>query len=64
MARELQLAGWDLGRTGVTKIELRERCVSDYELIIMAQVLGVDLDELTASSYAEALTMARPEADG
>lgn len=59
LARELQLLGWDAGRTLITKIELRERCVTDYELIVLARVLSVGLDELTQGIYKEALRMAQ-----
>ena len=31
-ARELQLAGWDVERSVITKIELRRRCITDYEI--------------------------------
>ncbi len=63
LARELQLIGWDAGRTLITKIELRERCVTDYELIVLARVLSVGLDELTRGTYKETLRMARPGGD-
>ncbi len=46
MVRKLQLKGWDIERTVLTKIELRRRCVTDYELIAITQTLGVTLDEL------------------
>ena len=59
LARELQLRGWDAGRTLITKIELRERCVTDYELVGLAQVLSVRLDDLAQGTYEEALQMAR-----
>ncbi len=59
LARELQLRGWDAGRTLITKIELRERCVTDYELIILARVLSVHLDELIKGTYEESLRMAQ-----
>ena len=59
LARELQLRGWDAGRTLITKIELRERCVTDYELIVLARVLSVRLDDLTKGSYEESLLMAQ-----
>ena len=59
LARELQLRGWDAGRTLVTKIELRERCVTDYELIVLARVLSVRLDDLTKDAYEESLRMAQ-----
>ena len=42
-ARELQLAGWDVERSVVTKIELRRRCITDYELLLMLRTLGVTL---------------------
>ena len=57
LARELQLRGWDAGRTLITKIELRERCVTDYELIVLAQVLSVRLDDLTKGAFEEAMKM-------
>jgi transcriptional regulator with XRE-family HTH domain len=47
LARQLQLRGWDLGRTDITKIELRRRCITDYELLALAEVLRVPLQELT-----------------
>ena len=59
LARELQLRGWDAGRTLITKIELRERCVTDYELVVLAQVLSVHLDDLTKDAYEESLRMAQ-----
>jgi transcriptional regulator with XRE-family HTH domain len=45
-ARELQLAGWDVERSVITKIELRRRCITDYELLLMARILGVPLGSL------------------
>lgn len=61
LARELQLLGWDAGRTLITKIELRERCVTDYELIVLAQVLSVSLDDLAKSIYKDALRLAQTD---
>lgn len=59
LARELQLIGWDAGRTLITKIELRERCVTDFELVVLARVLSVGLDDLTKGVYKDALRMAQ-----
>ena len=59
LARELQLIGWDAGRTLITKIELRERCITDFELIVLARVLSVGLDDLTKGFYKDALRMAQ-----
>lgn len=49
-ARELQLAGWDVERTILTKIELRRRCLTDYELLILAKTLGVTLNAFVPKS--------------
>lgn len=43
LARELQLEDWDIGRTGVAKIELGLRQVTDKELAKLAKVLNVSL---------------------
>ena len=45
-ARELQLAGWDVERSIITKIELRRRCITDYELLLMLETLGVPLSSV------------------
>lgn len=46
LARRLQLAGWDIDRTVLTKIELKRRCLNDYEMLQIAKVLGVTLNQL------------------
>jgi len=45
-ARELQLAGWDVERSVITKIELRRRCITDYELLLMLRTLETPLSSL------------------
>ena len=52
-ARELQLAGWDVERSVVTKIELRRRCITDYELLLMIRTLGVPLSSLRTPNADE-----------
>jgi transcriptional regulator with XRE-family HTH domain len=52
-ARELQLGGWDVERSVLTKIELRRRCITDYELLLMLRTLGVPLDSLTIPRASE-----------
>jgi len=44
LARRLQLAGWDVDRTLIARIELRTRCITDMELLALAKTLGVKLD--------------------
>ena len=51
--RELQLAGWDVERSVITKIELRRRCITDYELLLITRTLGVPLSRLTVPKESE-----------
>ena len=43
---KLNIDGWDLSRGTFSKIEARIRCVTDYELLKLAEGLGVDATEL------------------
>jgi transcriptional regulator with XRE-family HTH domain len=43
---KLNLAGWDLSRGTFSKIEAQIRCVTDYELLKLAEVTGIDPTEL------------------
>lgn len=45
-AVKLQLAGWDVSRNAVTTLENQQRRVPDLELLVIARVLGVKLDDL------------------
>ena len=45
-ALHLQLAGWNISRSGVAKIEARLLQVGDCELCYLRQVLRVDVREL------------------
>ena len=46
LAGRLQVAGWDLSRAGLSKIEAGLRLVIDAEAVVLARVLGVALDDL------------------
>ncbi len=46
LAQKLQLAGWDVSRSSLAKLESRLRWVSDCELLFLAKVLSVDLGGL------------------
>lgn len=39
LARELQKEGWDISRSGVSKIELRMRQVQDWQMMFFVRVL-------------------------
>jgi transcriptional regulator with XRE-family HTH domain len=49
-AAKLQLAGFDIDRFGVAKIESRVRSVFDFELALIGRVLGVDVTDLMPSA--------------
>ncbi len=40
---QLQVAGMDINASGLSKLEGQIRSVCDYELVIIAQVLGVSV---------------------
>ncbi len=46
LAAKLQVAGWDLTRGGLSKIEARLRRVNDAELLMLARVLKCGVAEL------------------
>lgn len=45
-AARLQLAGWDITRSGLSKIEARIRRVNDAELLVLATVLKCEIQDL------------------
>ena len=45
VAARCGMMGWDASENTITKIENRIRCVSDHELIILAQAVRVKLKE-------------------
>lgn len=56
LAVRLQVAGFNIDRAGVAKIECGYREVTDYELVALAKALGISaawlLDEEPAASLA------------
>ena len=46
LAVKLQLAGWDISRSGVAKIEAQLVWVGDFELFYLMKVLQVTLADL------------------
>ena len=46
LAARLQLAGWDISRETLAKVESQVRCVTDRELVRFAEALEVDPSEL------------------
>lgn len=49
LAAKLQVAGWDLSRGGLSKIEARLRRVNDAELWLLAKTLSCPLTDLFPS---------------
>jgi transcriptional regulator with XRE-family HTH domain len=46
LARKLQLRGWNISRDSLASLELQRRRVPDCELLYLARVLGVRLEDL------------------
>ncbi len=46
LAHRLQLAGYDIDKNVITRIETNQRFVTDIELQAFCQVLGVNFDDL------------------
>lgn len=49
---KLQLRGWSITRDSVASLELQRRRVSDCELLFLARVFGVRLEELFPKNVA------------
>lgn len=58
-AAKLQLAGWDLSRAGLSKIESRLRRVNDAEIYVLASVLGCEMKDLFPRSKSAILAALR-----
>lgn len=41
LAAKLQLLGYSIGQKAVSRMETGDRVVTDYELVLLAQALGV-----------------------
>jgi transcriptional regulator with XRE-family HTH domain len=46
LAIQLQLAGWRTSRIVVSQIETGRRSILDFELVLIAGILGVSVDQL------------------
>lgn len=53
LAARMQVKGVTIEREAISKIETGDRFVTDYELMVFAQVLGVTMDWLVSSNSAE-----------
>lgn len=55
LAARLQVAGITMERDSVSRIEIGTRFVTDYELAVLAKILGVSMEWLTENEqYAKA----------
>lgn len=57
LATACQLAGWDVSRGTLAKIESGLRCVSDVEVVLLAKVIGCNPGELLKRGFHECLKM-------
>lgn len=51
-ARKLQLRGWSIGRDSLASLELQRRRVPDCEMLFLARILGVKLEDLFPRNIA------------
>lgn len=58
-AARCQLAGWDLSRETLSKIEAKLRRVNDAEVMMLAKVLGCDIQELFPANFRPVLPVLR-----
>lgn len=52
LVAKLNIIGWDLSRGTLPKIEAQVRCVSDYEIPILAISVGIDPSEVLRLAIA------------
>ncbi len=53
LVAKLNIMGWDLSRATFSKIEAQIRCVTDYEIPVLAASLGVEPSELLTLAIAK-----------
>lgn len=52
LAAKLQLRGWSISRDSLASLELRRRRVPDCEMLFLARVFGVGLEDLFPRNLA------------
>jgi transcriptional regulator with XRE-family HTH domain len=62
LAAKCGVAGWDISRATLSKIEAGVRCVTDAELFLVARVLKVDPAALFPRDVAAVLALLRGKA--
>lgn len=50
LAEKLQLKGIDVDKNAIQRIESGDRFVTDIELVVLAEVFGISVDELLKNS--------------
>lgn len=50
LAQKLQLAGYDIDKNVITRIETQKRYVTDIEIKALCEIFNVSFDEITAQS--------------
>ena len=55
LADKLQLAGWMISRSGVSKIENGSMYVSDFRLLCFAHIFGIEIPQLFVNVNIQAV---------
>lgn len=50
LAAKMQVSGIGIGREAISRIETGDRFVTDYELTVLARILGVSMEWLTSEN--------------
>lgn len=53
LADRLQVVGLDIDKNAVQRMESGQRFITDIEVISLAKVFGITVEELLESNYAE-----------
>ena len=60
LAAACQVAGWDISRGTLAKIEAGVRCVTDLEVVLLAKVIGLTPSDLLKRDFKTCLKMSQP----
>lgn len=50
LAAKMQVNGIGIGREAISRIETGDRFITDYELTVLARILGVSMEWLTSEN--------------
>ena len=61
LAAKCQMIGWDLSREILAQIESQFRYVTDWELVVLARALHVEITDLIPAKFRKGRKLPNPE---